>query len=145
MKTALYGYCYAERTCQVAVDLTAENGARLRQTRDSDPMVLIGDCCEIESHHVRFVNGSRGCASCVVQRKTVVTEQLSSVAKTSVSVRQERRRSSPRNLDKLRGLLNSAGIYIPKYTTKPSFKQVTCVTWNTGYVVTFDKRSYRSL
>ena len=55
--------------------------------------------------------------------------------------------STSQNLDRLRGLLNSAGIYVPKYqnsddSSSPNFKLVTCLTWNNGYIVTFDKRSY---
>lgn len=114
------GWCFSEKTCSTNSLLNK-----------NQPMILLENCCG-KSNFFKIFNSthqSNQCQPCFEDKNT---------EKEIVTVKSKKMI----NLEKLRGQLNRAGIYIPKHDlhTK-SKKQTPCLIWSRK-IFTFDRRSF---
>ena len=97
-----FGVCFSEATCQIIQNQVQNNNNQLK---------LIDECCSgRSSNFYKYVNSSV-CYSCSNQKIQNDDENQNN----DINLSNNQHSTSPRNLDRLRGLLNSAGIYVPKY------------------------------
>ena len=101
-----FGVCFSEATCQII--------------QNSNNMMLITECCSANPNNFyKYVNSSvcHSCSNDGVENHRKIKKHQNNEMNPSNNqhLQQQQHSTSPRNLDRLRGLLNSAGIYVPKY------------------------------